>query len=87
MQTDGWMDGWRNRPDEAKKRCNNNEVGIRGAGLWKFCSLAEVDRSHTMLIRSSRQGIRPHNIKNINQLLYYEEYTVLELCNSIFPSS
>jgi hypothetical protein len=63
-----WTDGGMDRPDEAnicfppflnapKKRCNKTRDSARGAGLWKFCSLADTDRGHRMLIRSSRPGI------------------------------
>ena len=39
-----------------------------------------------MLIRSSRSGIWPNNIRNVNQLLYREDCRLLELCNCNFPS-
>ena len=32
-------------------------VGIRGAWLWNFCSIAEFDGGYKILVRSSRPGI------------------------------
>jgi len=40
-----------------KRDVRKMEVGIRGAGVWKYCSLAEFGRGHTMIMRSSRPRI------------------------------
>ena len=63
-QMDGWMGG---QTDQTKlivafchfwmrlrKDVTKIEVGTRGAGLWRFCSLSDTDSGHKMLVRSSR---------------------------------
>jgi len=52
-----------------KRDVAKREVVIRGAGLWKNCSLPDTGSGHKMLIRSSRKGIWQHNIRNVCQLL------------------